>query len=159
MVSGCPECCPKFNPKPWDKKTIKWKDKLFVKDSIRCFLHIPLAFSIKPMMDRVWPRLVKEKVVPKDIVVLTDERSAWGSDWYFMVTKKVPLMVNLKISGTFMTKVYEGHYKNMGHWIKDMNNYVSSKKKRVKKMYFFYTTCPKCAKKYGKNYVVLFAKI
>ncbi|MHC4509420.1 MAG: hydrolase [Planctomycetota bacterium] len=26
-------------------------------------------------------------------------------------------------------------------------------------MYFFYTTCPKCAKVYGKNYTVLLAKI
>jgi hypothetical protein len=26
-------------------------------------------------------------------------------------------------------------------------------------MYFFYTTCPKCAKKYGKNYVVILAQI
>jgi len=26
-------------------------------------------------------------------------------------------------------------------------------------MYFFYTTCPKCAKKYGKNYVVILAEV
>jgi len=25
--------------------------------------------------------------------------------------------------------------------------------------YFYYTTCPKCAKKYGKNYVVLLAQV
>jgi hypothetical protein len=29
----------------------------------------------------------------------------------------------------------------------------------MEKMYFFYTTCPKCAKVYGKNYTVLLAKI
>jgi len=27
------------------------------------------------------------------------------------------------------------------------------------KLYFGYTTCPSCAKAYGKNYVVLFAKV
>jgi hypothetical protein len=26
-------------------------------------------------------------------------------------------------------------------------------------LYFFYTTCPKCAKHYGKNYVVGIAKL
>ncbi len=26
-------------------------------------------------------------------------------------------------------------------------------------LYFFYTTCPKCAKAYGKHYVVLFAQV
>jgi hypothetical protein len=29
----------------------------------------------------------------------------------------------------------------------------------MEKLYFFYTTCPKCAQVYGKNYVVLLAKI
>ena len=27
------------------------------------------------------------------------------------------------------------------------------------KMYFYYPTCPKCSKQYGKNYVVILAKI
>jgi hypothetical protein len=29
----------------------------------------------------------------------------------------------------------------------------------LKKLYFSYTTCPACAKAYGKNYVVLFAQV
>lgn len=24
-------CCPKFDPAPWDGKTLVWKDKLFIK--------------------------------------------------------------------------------------------------------------------------------
>ena len=35
-------CCSKFNPEPWDGKEILWKDKLFVKDRVRSFLHVPL---------------------------------------------------------------------------------------------------------------------
>ena len=30
---------------------------------------------------------------------------------------------------------------------------------RTSCLYFFYTTCPKCAKYYGKNYVVLVAQV
>ena len=40
-----------------------------------------------------------------------------------------------------------------------MNDYVKSKDKRINKLFYFYTTCPKCAKTYGKNYVVLFAQV
>jgi hypothetical protein len=40
-----------------------------------------------------------------------------------------------------------------------MKEYVASKKKAMAKLYFFYTTCPKCAQAYGKNYVVLLAKV
>ena len=44
-------------------------------------------------------------------------------------------------------------------WIKEMAEYVAEKGKTVKKYYFYYTTCPKCAKTYGHNYVVAFAKV
>lgn len=40
-----------------------------------------------------------------------------------------------------------------------MNDFVKSKGKEVKKLYFFYTTCPKCAKHYGQNYTVLVSQI
>ena len=64
-----------------------------------------------------------------------------------------------KISGTFLSKVFEGHYKDAGKWAKEMKDYVNSKGKKIKKLYFFYTTCPRCAKAYGKNYTVILAKI
>jgi hypothetical protein len=34
-----------------------------------------------------------------------------------------------------------------------------SKGKALQRMFFFYTTCPKCAKKCGKNYVVILGKV
>jgi hypothetical protein len=40
-----------------------------------------------------------------------------------------------------------------------MTEYVENKGRKLKKLYFSYTTCPRCAKAYGKNYVVLFAQI
>ena len=63
------------------------------------------------------------------------------------------------LSGTFLTKVFEGPYQDVGTWAEEMREYVKSKGRALKKMYFSYTTCPKCAKAYGKNYVVLFAQI
>jgi hypothetical protein len=59
----------------------------------------------------------------------------------------------------FLTKVFEGPYQNAPKWHKAMAEYVSGKGKTVEKIYTYYSTCPKCAKAYGKNYVVLFAKV
>jgi hypothetical protein len=92
-------------------------------------------------------------------LMLSDEKSLWGSDIYIAVSKDVPGTEMVKISGTFLTKVFEGHYKNAGKWAKEMVEYVKSKAKDMKKMYFFYTTCPKCAEYYGKNYTVILAQI
>ncbi len=46
-----------------------------------------------------------------------------------------------------------------GKWAKEMTSYVSEKGHTIKQLYFYYTTCPKCAKAYGKNYVVLLAQV
>ena len=40
-----------------------------------------------------------------------------------------------------------------------MTALVKARGKSLQKLYFFYTTCPKCAKKHGKNYVVLLAQV
>ncbi|MEK7611126.1 MAG: hydrolase [Patescibacteria group bacterium] len=84
-------CCPRFSPEPWDEKEMTWTDKLFLKDHVRSFFHIPLNF------------------------------------------------------GQVM--------------VKEMGTFVTAKGKQIKKLYFFYTTCPKCAKHYGKNYTVLVAQV
>ena len=64
-----------------------------------------------------------------------------------------------RISGTFLTKVFEGPYKDAGQWAQQMKAYVEAKARKMEKMYFFYTTCPKCAEVYGKNFTVLLAKV
>jgi hypothetical protein len=80
-------------------------------------------------------------------------------DIHIKTAKEVPNVKNTSISGRFLSKVFEGHFKNTSIWVKEMNDYVRSKGKEIKDLYFYYTTCPKCAQKYGKNYVVLLAKI
>jgi len=150
-------CCEIFNPELWDKKEIVWKDKIFVKDSVISFLHIPLNFGAKVTKNIT----LIEKVAAKSShqLMLTDEKSLWGADIYIDVAKDVPGAKMATISGTFLTKVFEGPYKNAGKWATEMKKYVEEKGKKINKLYFSYTTCPKCAKAYGKNYVVLFAQI
>ena len=150
-------CCPRFNPAMWDEKEITWTEKLFVKDKVRSFLHIPLNFG--QVMVRNMEKIQKAGATAKEIIVLSDEKSMWGSDVYIAVEKDFPGSGSVKISGTFLTKVFEGPYKDMGKCIKEMNSFVTSKGKPAKKTYLFYTTCPKCAKVYGKNYVVILAEV
>ena len=150
-------CCLRFDPKPWDKKEITWKNKLFLKDKINCFFHIPINFG-KVMVKNI-EKIKAANALPSEPVLLSDEKSLWSTDIYIAVKKEVPNAEMPKISGTFLSKVFEGPYKNIGAWIKEMKDYVKSKGKIIKKLYLFYTTCPKCAKFYGKNYVVILAQV
>jgi len=150
------DCCDPFDPAPWQEKEITWKDKLFVKDNVTSFLHIPLNTGkviVKNMA------LIEKANAKAPQLMLWDERSLWGSSIFIDVSKDVPGAVMATISGTFLTKVFEGPYKNAGKWAKEMKEYVEKKGAKLLKLYFSYTTCPKCAKAYGRNYVVLFAQI
>ncbi len=150
-------CCPRFDPGPWEDKEIKFQDKLFLKDHVRSFLHIPLNFD--KIMVKNMEKIQAANALTPEPLLLSDEKSMWGADVYIAVSKEVPGAQMEKISGTFLSKVFEGPYKNMGKWAKEMQWFVKSKGKELKKMYFFYTTCPKCAKYYGKNYTVIMAQV
>ncbi|MFH1742674.1 MAG: hydrolase [bacterium] len=150
-------CCPKFNPEPWDEKQIAWENKKFVKDRVTSVFHIPLNFA--SIMKKNVALIETAGAKPDEMIVLSDENSLWGADVYIDVAKDVPNVQMATISGTFLSKVFEGPYKNMRTWMNEMNAYVKSQGKELKKLYCYYTTCPKCAKKYGKNYVVLLAEV
>jgi hypothetical protein len=150
-------CCPRFNPEPWDEKEVTWQDKLFLKDHIRSFLHIPL--NMGKVMTRNMEKIEEAGALTPEPLVLSDDKSLWGADVYIAVSKEVPGAEMTTVSGTFLTKVFEGPYSNTGKWVREMKSYAQSKGKELKKLYFFYTTCPKCAKVYGKNYTVILATI
>ena len=150
-------CCPRFDPDRWDEHEITWENKWFVKDRVRSFCHIPMNFG--SVMKRVANKIEAADAQSEEMVVLADENSLWGADVYVDVSKEVPEAQMARLSGTFVCKVFEGPYKNMRTWINQMHEYVKSREKETKKLYFYYTTCPRCAKAYGKNYVVLLAQV
>jgi len=150
-------CCEPFNPAPWQDREITWKDKIFVKDHITSFFHIPLNMG-KKVIHNV-ELIQKANAQAPQQLMLTDEKSPWGADIYIDVSKEVPGVQMTTLSGSYLTKVFEGPYNNAGKWAQEMTEYVENKGKSLKKLYFSYTTCPKCAKAYEKNYVVLFAQI
>lgn len=149
-------CCDPFDPKPWQDKEIVWKQKLFVKDHVTSFLHIPLNMGGKIVGNMALIERAHAKAPYQ--LMLTVETSLWGADIYIAVARTVPGANMTTLSGTFLTRVFEGAYQNAGKWAQEMQAYVESKGRKLKKMYFSYTTCPKCAKAYGRNYVVLLAQ-
>lgn len=151
------ECCPRFDPAPWQERTIALDGKRFVKDRVRSILHVPLNFGA--VMARNMAAIQQAGAAAPDMLLLSDENSPWGADVYLEVAKDVPGAEMASIPGTFLAQAYEGPYRDMGKWIADMKKRIEARGQALKKLYFYYTTCPKCAKKYGQNHVVLFAQI
>ena len=151
------ECCPRFDPKLWDDRVVHWDKKLFLQDRVRSFLHIPLNFGA--VMKRSMGAIEAAGAIPDEMIVLSEENSLWCADVYIAIAKEVPGARMAALSGTFLAKVFEGPYRNVRNWIAEMKSYVQAKGKDLQKLYFFYTTCPKCSKKYGKNYVVILAQV
>jgi hypothetical protein len=155
------KCCPKFDPAPWQDKELIWKDKLFVRDTVPQFMHMPLPGSMGKTIGRMWKKIEESGARPedKDMIMLATETSPWRGVLLINATREVPGAENVRLSGTFATKVFDGPYNAVPKWIKEMEGYLAPKNQTAKNYYFYYTTCPKCAKKYGHNYTVAFAEV
>jgi hypothetical protein len=151
-------CCPRFNTEGWDEVELHFEDKPFVKAETKSILHIPT--NMGAVFSQTFTDIEKAGAhSDDDFIVLSRDESNWKGEHYFSVTGDVPGHEMIRISGDFVTKVFEGPFRDIGKWEKEMESFVASRGEKAKKMYYFYTTCPKCAKVYGKNYVVAIAKV
>jgi hypothetical protein len=152
------DCCPRFDPAPWDGKKFEWQDKKFIKGKVFTAFNIPMNFG--KVMTRMSAAIDKAGVKFQDFIALSDHTSSWNMDLYLAVDKEVPGAENVTLSGSYISKVYEGKFQDTGKWMQDFTAYAKQQGySEMKKMYMWYTTCPKCAKKYGKNYVVIIGQI
>jgi hypothetical protein len=154
-------CCPVFDPVPWDGVNHEWKEKLFISDSIvQCF-HVPLPGQMGKVIGRMWKNAEDCSVSnPKDFLLLAHDPSPWKSVFYMSVMDEHPNLKNpVRISGHFVSKAFDGPYQNVPSYIKETDAYLKERGLKATKYYFYYTTCPKCAKKYGHNWIVVFAQV
>lgn len=149
-------CCPKFDPQTWEEKELTWTNKLFMKDHAMAFFHIPL--NLGKVIPRMW-EAVQDAGAEDDFILLSNDPTPWRTDQFMPVSKEVLGFDHVRMSGDFMTKVFEGPYREAKHWVQDMEKFVEGKNRKMADLYFYYTTCPKCAEVYGKNYVVAFARV
>lgn len=150
-------CCPEFDPRPWDQQFFEWKNKKFIKDNVFTIFYMPVNFG--KVMVRLNKAVTNAGATIPDGLGLSDHTSKWNMDIYLAVDKEIPGTENTTLSGRFFCKVYEGPFKDTGKWCKDFENLLKIRGLNQKKMYMWYTTCPKCAKKYGKNYVAILSQV
>lgn len=150
-------CCPPFDPTPWHDRMLTWDEKMFIKDSVKTFYYMPMNFG--KVMRRLSLKVESAGADVPEWLCLSDHTSKWNMDVYLEVDKIVPDASNVKLSGNFYCRVYEGPFKDTGKWGEDYKNAVAAKGLKTGKLYMWYTTCPKCAKAYGKNYTVFVGEI
>lgn len=155
-------CCPKFNPEKWDQKTYTWENKPFIKESIPAFFHIPCPPMIGQKITKMCKMIEEAKMAEadlEDVLMLFHDPSAFKTEICISVAGSVPNANNVNISGTFVAKVFAGSYNAVPKFIKQMNEYLETQGQKAKDYYIHYAYCPKCAKKYGDNYMIIFAEI
>lgn len=158
MADNPTGCCPRFNPENWDDQDLHFRDKRFVRAKTRSLFHIPLNMG---SVFRKTFRAIEDADAQSDsdFIVLSREKSLWSAEHLFAVNKEVPDKEMTRLTGDFVTKVFEGPYKDRPRWCEQLDASIKDEGKTVDETYFFYTTCPKCAKTYGKNYVIGVAKV
>jgi hypothetical protein len=146
-------CCAKFNPEGWDGQALHFEDKRFVRATTRSVAHIPLN------MGRVFSRVLSHIAAagaedPSQSLALSRDISAFSGEHLIAVTKDVPEEEMVSLSGDFLTKTFEGPYSQARHWYGEMQQAARDKGHEPGNVWFYYTTCPNCAKAYGANPVV-----
>lgn len=151
------ECCPPFDPQPWQEKFFDWKEKRFVSGKVCTMFYMPLNFG--KVISRLYERIKAAGAESGEWLCLSDHTSKWNMDIYLAVDKEIPGAENITLSGRFFSKVYEGPFKDTKKWCDDFEATLRGQGLTLKKQYMWYTVCPKCAKKYGKNYVVIIGQV
>ena len=84
-------------------------------------------------------------------MILFRDPSAFKSEIYYSVTKKVEGADNAMISGSFVACVFDGPYNDFPRFIKEMEKYLKERDQTAKDFYVHYACCPKSAKEKNHN--------
>jgi len=150
-------CCPRFKPEGWDGQELHFDKKPFVRASTISLFHVPL--NMGSTFGKTWEAIQRAHAETERFLVLSHDESAWHAEHLFAVDRDIPGAQMVHLSGDFLTKVFEGPFSQARAWCAAMEDFALQRGKTVRNQYFFYTTCPSCAKVYGKNYVVAVAEV
>jgi hypothetical protein len=151
-------CCPRFRPGGWDDEVLAFENKRFARAETRSLFHIPL--NMGPVFSRAQQRIDAAKAGPGDqFIVLSRDLSPWSAEHLFAVTAPVPGLEDRRLSGRFRTRVFDGPFRDQPKWRRAAVAEMASRGETPGETWFFYTTCPKCAKAYDCNPVVAVTRI
>ncbi len=152
-------CCAIPNIDEWEEREVTFENKPFIRMYTRSFMFVPLNMSKVMRTIQAAATDADAEMPPQQVMILSRDLSPWKAEQLYAVSKLVEGADNLNLTGTFITKVFEGPYQNAKKWYDVLTAFAMSKGKSVKACYLFYTTCPNCAKHYGKNYTIGLAKV
>lgn len=156
------ECCPTFHSDKWEDKTHHWNAKKFIKATVPTWFHIPLPPMIGNRVKKMMKLAEDSKALldnREDILLLFVDPHAFKSEILLSVTKTIPEANNTELSGVFVSKVFDGPFKKVPNFMKEMDSYLAEQGKKAKNYFVHYAYCPGCAKEKGHNYMVLFAEL
>ena len=127
------ECCPKFDPAPWDGKVLEWENKKFIKGKVFTLFFMPVNFG--SVIVKLMAKVKDAGAGTPENLCLSDHTSKWNMDLYLAVDKEIPGAENVALSGRFFSKVYEGDFKETGKWCRDFENITKEKRMKIEKWY------------------------
>ena len=146
-------CCPRFHPEDWQGVILNFSDKPFLRAETRSLMHVPL--NMGSVFTRVLTRLEESGASMGDQhIVLSRVLSPWKAEHLFATSGAVASEEMTRLSGRFLTRVFDGPYSQMRAWHAKMRDAAVAQGCGDARIWFYYTTCPKCAKAYECNPVV-----
>ena len=150
-------CCPRFDPTLWQNKILDWGQKPFVRARVWCFLYMPV--TLDATMRRLDQQISLAGASFEDAMALSEHTSPFAMWQYLAVDRPLPGMDNISLTGRFKVWVFEGPYEQSGEWMRQAEADAKAQNQTINRWLMWYTTCPKCAKKYGKNYVAVLGQL
>jgi hypothetical protein len=154
-------CCPPFDPAKWHHVHHSWKDRPFLRDSVPELFHIPLPGTYAKAIARMWKKASDTGAAPEpdDFLLLANDPSSFRADLYMSLSKDIPDAETVKLAGNFFSQVFEASYGDVRKCLRETSQFLAKNGMFSLKDYIYYPYCPKCAKKYGHNYVVVLSKV
>jgi hypothetical protein len=152
-------CCAKPNVADWDRKTHEFAHRHFIRMHTKSVLHIPLDMGKVMTALQQAAQAGSAEPPPEEAMILSRDLSPWRAEHLYAVTHPIEGADNVELNGSFVSMVFEGSYGQVRTWHKELNEYIDAEGRTPLEVYSFYTTCPSCAKHYGKNYVVCLARV
>ena len=152
-------CCAIPEVGAWDRQVVHFHDKRFIRMHTRSLFFVPM--NMTQVMTQIQQRAeaAGASMPEREAMILSRDLSPFRAEHLYAVTRPVPGADNVTLSGDFATRVFEGPYRQAKTWHDQILAYAIEIGRTPSDVYFFYTTCPTCAKHYGKNYVVALARL
>ncbi|MGC8201312.1 hydrolase [Aliiroseovarius sp. PTFE2010] len=128
MNMNAPEtaCCPKFDPKGWDGRHLSFHGQPIVRATTRSLVHDPI--NMGQVFTRVQGHIEDAGAQdPDDIFVLSRDQSATEGEHFFRVIGDVPGEDVIRLSGDFITRVFEGSNRQANNRVHEMETAAEEK--------------------------------